>query len=213
MLDLPDLFLLIETPVPGELGPGTDRQFEVACNECDRRIPRYERIELVLDRWKGQHLFNIYGQPFVSDDLRDAMAGAGIEGAEFQSVDAATLKGHSKQTLPGFNLLKVTGRAEGPDDWWEFRSTCEACGDNKWMPTRDGLRSRKGPSLTGTNQDVIDPLPLRVFDDSWNGVDIFDLQSISATVVTERFVAIGQQVGVPGVHFRPTSFVNRTEEL
>jgi hypothetical protein len=208
----PDLFLLIEAPVLGEFGAGTDRQFDITCNVCGRRAPRFDRIELVLDRWKQQHLFNIYGQPIVSEDLRSAFADSGASGAAFQPVDKATLKGRSKQLLPGFHRLEVIGQAEGPDDWWEHVSTCEACGTEKLIPTKDGLRSENGPSSTGTGNDVVDPLPLRVYVDSWTGDDIFKLQRLSPTVVTKRFVDIARQVGVPGVHFRPTRFVRRTEE-
>ena len=210
-----DLFILIETPVLGELGPQSKIIREKACETCGRLDVKHQQLEFKFDRWNGEDLISAYGLYFMSERLKNAVEAAGLKGMRFQavqSVKAETFKLGKKAyqaALPTFYHLKIVGKAKGPDIWHDNLGVCDHCRQNKWWPTPEGIRSGNGPSSTGTKKDVENPLKRRVYPHSWQGDDLFYLQDpVMFPIATSRFRDLTLELNNTKLFFRKTSWVN-----
>jgi hypothetical protein len=212
-VSFPNIYILIETPVLGELGQNTVIRREKACQDCGKLEIFRDRVEYQFDRWNGQDLFTAYGLLFVTERLKNTLESERITGLVYHEAEA-TRASYFKfgaqaysDSLPCIYWLELVARAKGPDSWWEKIRTCESCGGEKWWPSKEGIRSGGGPSTTGTKKDVENPLALRVYGSDWKGEDIFLLEPHHQPIVTENFAKIVNLTDSKQVCFRPTTWV------
>jgi len=209
----PNIYILIEAPVLGELGPDSTITREKVCADCGKLQVTNKHIDFKFDRWNGEDFISAYGIYFVSDRLHEALLKENVRGLEFKNITTSKAtkfkigKKAYQNDLPAFYHITITGRAKSPDPWWKKISTCKICGNEKWLPTKDGLRSGKGPALTGTKKDVLDPLPRRVFKESWAGDDVFLLQDpVPYPMVTQHFKDILDTLNNDKLFYRNTEW-------
>lgn len=215
------IYLLIETPILGELSGKTVMNERVVCNSCGRLSIQYESIEYKFDRWNGEDLITGLTQLFISDRLAKGLESNGLSGFTLAEISTLTGENFKKgeglytSSIPSFYHLKINGEIEGFEMWWKKMSQCKSCGKYKWKPTKEGIRSKLGPSLTGRSKDISNPLPRNVYIDSWNGDDIFvQKPAINTPFVTQKFVDVLNKLGIKinqkgGVWLSETNWIDR----
>lgn len=219
------IYLLIETPILGELGKKTKIIEQKDCSDCGKLNITYPSLEYQFDYWNGQDLITAFNVYFISERLKNKMVEKEIKGVIFHKVyisksDKFKVGKKAYQTvLPNFYHLEVTGKAEGKELWWKPIKVCNTCNNTKWRPTLTGINAQGGPSLTGTGKDVENPAPRNIYLDSWKKDDLFVQIPVKSTlIITQKFVDILNDLQVPinkkgGIWLRPTHWIDTEDKI
>ncbi len=200
----PRIHALVAAAAVGTRGERTVIEEPPPCPVCGY-APRSECISLeyVLDSWNGEDFVEALGCYAVSERLNRALSGAGLVGFRIQPMRVSKAEhffmGEEayQAEVPSFLQWVVTGKAEGPDTWFETRR-CSACGRRSGPPTDAGIEAMMGGGGP----------PLAVYRDSWRGDDAFRLE-FGPPVLTERFVAVLERLKVKDLVLKPAAWADR----
>jgi rubredoxin len=216
---------LLGVPVMGELSPNTVKTNVFLCESCKRRKTHYSNITYIFDRWRGEDIISGFAEFFISQRLKEKLEEKKIKGYKLTSVKTTFSKqrggiskfekGAYQKELPNFYYFEVLGKAEGDiNDWYEIIDTseCPKCKANKKLITIEGMGSMETPELTGKQFE--NPLTRNVYEESWQGDDVFLLQDgLNLPIVTQNFIDCLSELDIKlnekeGVWFRPTNWID-----
>lgn len=223
-----NIYLLLSTPILGELSSETIKEHIVLCEKCNKRKIEFKNIEYIFDRWNGEDIITAVGEYFISERVKEKLEEKKIKGYEIIPIKTSFTQNKTgvkkigknayQKELPIFYHLKIKGRAEAClDGWFRIINTCESCGRQRRMITSEGLNSIADPSTLNKNDKFLIP---NIYFNTWNNEDDFFLfvESINHPVVTQNFINCLTELNIQlnkkeGVWFRPVNWIGENKNI
>ena len=195
-----NIYTLREAKILGGQTEETQIETTPLCDNCTLREERFTKIVHEFSDYDGEDFFQGLGNNMFIISSR--LIKREIKGFELLPI----IKKHKKNKYAIFDKkkfksteffhLNIIGKAKSKAEMWKYTDCDQNCGKQKWTYTEKWL-------VEGDNE-----YERQVFEDSWNGDDIFFLDEPGNPVITENLLQILEEFEVKDLDLIPAHWVD-----